>query len=196
MQDDTYQQLSAYVDGELGRDERRFLERRLDADPELRAALARYHTIGAVARNEFAPEAAGIADRVRRQLDTEAAHGGAEGGPSGNWRRAFFMVQPIGGIAIAASVALALVVAWPLVPDPSRPDSTSSTVQIAAEPTVGTLSRVGGQPNQESVKGDSMDEQLRLQLQPYFMDHNDQSATRPIGGTLESARIIGHDGER
>ena len=196
MQDDTYQQLSAYVDGELGRDERRFLERRLDSDPELRAALARYHTIGAAARNEFAPGATGLADRVHRQLEAEAAHDSAEGRSSGNWRRVFFMAQPIGGIAIAASVALALVVAWPLVPDRSRPDTTSSTVQIAAQPTVGTLSRVGGQANEESVANDSVDDQLRRQLQPYFMDHNDQSVTRPIGGTLESVRIIGHDAER
>ena len=195
MQDDTHQQLSAYVDGELGRDERRFLERRLDADPELRAALARYYTIGAVARNEFATEAARLADRVRRQLDAEAPHGGRGSEPSGNWRRAAFLVQPIAGVAIAASVALALVVAWPMVTGPSRPDAASSTVQIAAEPTAGTLSRVGGQTNQEPVGNDSVDEQLRRQLQPYFMDHNDQSATRPIGGTLESARIIGHDAE-
>ncbi|RZU98183.1 sigma-E factor negative regulatory protein [Spiribacter vilamensis] len=196
MQDDIYQQLSAYVDEELGRDERRFLERRLESDEELRAALARYYAIGAAARNESAPEAAGLADRVRRHLEAEAPHERSEGDTSGKWRRVFFMAQPIGGIAIAASVALALVVAWPLVPDPTRPDSTSSTVQIAAEPTVGTLSRVGGQASQDPVANDSLDEQLRRQLQPYFMDHNDQSATRPIGGTLESVRTIGHDAER
>lgn len=196
MQDDTYQQLSAYVDGELGRDERRFLERRLDADPALREALARYHSIGAAARHEFMPEALGLADRVRDQLDAEAAHGSEQGGSSANWKRASFMVQPIAGVAIAASVALALVVAWPMVSGPSRPDAATSTVQIAAEPTMGTLSRVGGQADQPALSSESMDEQLRRQLQPYYIDHNDQTATRAVGGTLESARMIGHDAER
>ena len=196
MQDDTYQQLSAYVDGELDRDERRFLERRLDADPEMRAALARYHTISAIARNDFAPGATGLADRVRQQLEAETTYEREEKEFTSNWRRAFFIAQPVGGIAIAASVALALVVAWPLVPEPSRPDNRVSTVQIAAQPTAGTLSRVGGQSGENVLASQSVDEQLRRQLQPYFLDHNDQSAMRPIGGTLESARIIGHDADR
>ncbi len=194
MQDDTDQQLSAYVDGELGRDESRFLERRLAADPTLRQALARYHSMRAAARGEHVAGAEGLADRVLQQLEAEPAHEADDARAQANWRRASFMVQPVAGLAIAASVALGLVVAWPIFTAPSTPAPSSTPVQIAAEPTSGSLSRVGGP---SAATGDNgVDAQVRRQLQPYFINHNDQTAARPIGGTLESARIIGHDRER
>lgn len=194
MQDDTDQQLSAYVDGELGRDESRFLERRLAADPGLRQALERYHSMRAAVRGEHVAGVEGLADRVRGQLEAEPAHEADDALAQANWRRASFMVQPVAGLAIAASVALGLVVAWPMFTAPSTPAPTATPVQIAAEPTNGSLSRVGG-PS-AARQDDGVDAQVRRQLQPYFIDHNDQTTARPIGGTLESARIIGHDRER
>jgi sigma-E factor negative regulatory protein RseA len=194
MQDETEQQLSAYADGELGRDERRFLERRLAADPALRQALERHYTMRAAIRGEHVPGVEGLADRVRGQIQAEPAHNGVDDPAQVGWRRASFMMQPVAGLAIAASVALGLVVAWPMLTAPSTPAPTATPVQIAAEPTSGSLSRVGG-PSAGPRDG-AVDAQLRRELQPYFIDHNDQTAARAIGGTLESARIIGHDRER
>ena len=47
MSDQLYEQISAFADGELPENETELLLKRLEREPELRAALVRYHVIGA-----------------------------------------------------------------------------------------------------------------------------------------------------
>lgn len=105
MQDQYRESLSAWVDGELGREEARFLARRLESDAALRAAVSRYALVGACLRGErVAPVGEGFAAQVAARVGAEAAP------PS----RARFL-RPVAGGAIAAGVAaLALMVAGPL----------------------------------------------------------------------------------
>jgi sigma-E factor negative regulatory protein RseA len=197
MQDDAHQQLSAYVDGALDQDEQRFLERRLANDPALRQALARYYTISAAAGGRYMPGAQGLADRVREALETEGVDQASPAAmPTAKWRRASFLLQPVAGVAIAASVALGLVVAWPMVSGPTSTEPAVSTVQIAAEPSAGSLSRVGGQPQSPSGESATLDAHLERQLRPYLIDHNEKTAGRTAGDPAEAAGTAGHDADR
>ena len=200
MQDDSLEQLSAFVDGELGRDESRFLRRRVEADPALRERLIRYHAVNAAARGDYVPGADRLADRVSEALRDEPSHENAAGDARQDrgWRRLSPILQPVGGVALAASVALGLVVAWPMVSGPSQPSQPSMdvAVRVSAEPAAGSLSRVGGEGSVEPGIAASGDTEVRRRLSPYFVNHSEHAATGRLGGTLKYARIVSHDADR
>lgn len=127
MSDDLREQLSALMDGELGRDERAFLMRRLEHDAELRAVWTRMHLIrdvmthrpgGAATLNlaEGVMQALADEERVAPRVTASAA------GPV--WR-------PWAGLAVAASVAMAAV--FSVAPDRSF-DQGASLAEIAPAP--------------------------------------------------------------
>jgi sigma-E factor negative regulatory protein RseA len=99
-------------------------------------------------------------------------------------------------VAIAASVALGLVVAWPMVSGPTATEPAVSTVQIAAEPSAGSLSRVGGQPQATPDGSATLDAHLERELRPYLIDHNEKTVGRTAGHAAEPAGTIGHDADR
>jgi len=127
MNDTTPEQLSALMDGELSRDELRFLLRRVESDADLAQRWSRYQIASAVLKRQYA---APLSDRqfattVIARLDSGAMP----------------MRQPMtgrllrwaGGGAIAASVAvLALVATRPAGTDGAMP-ATGAPV-IAAAP--------------------------------------------------------------
>ncbi|MCB1612856.1 MAG: sigma-E factor negative regulatory protein [Lysobacterales bacterium] len=127
MSEDLREQLSALMDGELGRDERAFLMRRLEHDAELRAAWTRMHLIRDVMTHRPGGSATlNLADGVMQAL-AEEERGmpkarAAASGPA--WR-------PWAGLAVAASVAMAAVFA--VAPDralesgPSLAESAPAT---------------------------------------------------------------------
>jgi negative regulator of sigma E activity len=94
-------QLSAFLDGELPRPEVELLLRRLAGNDELQVALSRYVVIGECLRN--APGRSitrGFAARVRAAVAAEGSRKGSDRLRSlGRWLR------PVGGLAIAATVA-------------------------------------------------------------------------------------------
>lgn len=96
------EQLSALMDGELERDESRFLLKRLATDQELPLRWGRYHVVRqALRRQETIGLAPGFAESVMARLDLEpAVHARGTAG----WLR-----WGAGG-AIAASVAVAALV--------------------------------------------------------------------------------------
>lgn len=90
--------LSAGIDGELAREELRFLLRRLDHDAELRQAWGRYHVARDGLRRQLPPLAsAGFAARVEQAIAREAQAG----------RRMPHWLRWSSGGAIAAGVAVA-----------------------------------------------------------------------------------------
>ncbi len=113
MQDQNRESLSAWVDGELGRDEARFLARRLESDAALRATVSRYALVGSCLRGErVVPVGEDFATRVAERV-------GAEAPPRARTR----LLRPLAGGAIAAGVAaLAL-----MVTGPGRDAQTGST---------------------------------------------------------------------
>lgn len=103
--------LSAGIDGELAREELRFLLRRFEHDAELRQAWTRYHLGRDALRRQLpAVASAGFAARVEQAIAQESAAAGGRRTP--HWLR-----WSAGG-AIAASVAVAaLMIARPVTDD-------------------------------------------------------------------------------
>jgi len=129
MNETTQEQLSALLDGELQRDELRFLLRRLDSDVELARRWSRYQVASAVLRRQFAGPGlgeqfvAGVMERL-------------EARPAAQQPLAGRMLRWAGGGAIAAAVAVfALVAVRPTGGDQMAPVAGSPT--LAAAPAVG-----------------------------------------------------------
>jgi len=130
MNDTTNEQLSALLDGELPRDETRFLLRRLDNDPELARRWSRYQVASAVLRQQFVsslPNDAFVAG-VMLRLDerTAVTRSQSVGGRVLRWA---------GGGAIAAAVAVfALVATRPAGNGSDVPVQVASNATLVAQP--------------------------------------------------------------
>lgn len=121
--------LSAGIDGELARDEMRFLLRRFEHDVELRQAWTRYHLARDGLRRQLpAVATAGFAERVEQAIAQEAAGRAA--------RRAPHWLRWSAGGAIAAGVAVAaLMIARPV----SDEDHVAANVAQATAATATAL---------------------------------------------------------
>lgn len=97
MTETNREHLSALMDGELERGASAFLLRRLSADDELAGRWHRYHMARACMQNEF-EGSADLRSRVSAALDAEQAWQ-----PESSTMR---WLKPLGGVAIAASVAV------------------------------------------------------------------------------------------
>lgn len=125
--------LSAGMDGELSREEIRFLLRRIEADKALADAWSRYHAGRDGLRHEALPPVSpGFADRVMAAIDAEGQqHAAPPAAPRRRW------LHWSAGGAIAASVAAAaLMVSQPAgnhgaVPDVAHHTAASATGDIA-----------------------------------------------------------------
>lgn len=117
------EQLSALMDGELSRDETRFLLRRIDADPELAAVWSRYQMARAVLKREPIADAPGpnFSAAVIAKLDFASPV-----------RPAYRVLRWAGGGAIAAAVAVVALMA----PRPVGDAGTATQQTIAAVPTI------------------------------------------------------------
>jgi len=103
MNETANEQLSALMDGELPRDEIRFLLRGLDGNAGLAQRWSRYHVARAVLQRQYVPGATGddrFAATVMLRLD-----------PAPTQRRVGRIARWAGGGAIAAAVALVALVA-------------------------------------------------------------------------------------
>lgn len=110
------EQLSALLDDALPAEEVPLLLARCgapDAGDAARAVLARYALIGEALRGQADPGAVGVADRVRSAIDDPRSRDAAAPRTPGGW------LLPAAGVA--ASVALAVVVAAALAPESRRP---------------------------------------------------------------------------
>jgi sigma-E factor negative regulatory protein RseA len=101
--DDLRRQLSALMDGELERDQTRFLLKRLTGDADLAACWQRWHVAGECLRGHgAAPLRQDFAARIAAAVDAEAVPARGHGTTVLKWA---------GGFAIAASVAMAALIA-------------------------------------------------------------------------------------
>jgi sigma-E factor negative regulatory protein RseA len=110
------EQLSAFMDGELGRDETRFVLRRAESDSRLAARWSRYHVARqALRRQEIVAIRVDFASSIMAQLEAESAPQSA---------RTPWLRWGSGG-AIAAAVAVAALMV-------TRPAEQPSPAPIAA----------------------------------------------------------------
>jgi sigma-E factor negative regulatory protein RseA len=111
MNQHIHEQLSALMDGELERDESRFLLKRLATDQELPLRWGRYHVVRqALRRQDITALSPGFAESVMARLELEPA---AQAHAVATWLR-----WGAGG-AIAASVAVAALVLTRPVGEPA-----------------------------------------------------------------------------
>jgi len=113
MADSLGEQLSALMDGELARDQVRFLLRGVEAQSDLAQRWSSYHVISASLRREYVAVAlpADFADGVIGRLDADVA----ADAPRASRRIGFGALRWVGGGAIAAAVAVvALTVSRPV----------------------------------------------------------------------------------
>lgn len=179
MSDIIKEQLSAYLDGELPREEAGLLVRRLMQDPELQARWARYHTIGAVLKRQTPEHAnAGLSRRVMTAIASETPARGQARMPA--W------LKPLAGVAIAASVAAVAVFGARSL---YAPESAVPAAQLAQAPVASLpdarLPRAGTrwQRTQPAVAS---------QLNDYLLRHYGHSgAALPVAAGY--ARIVGYD---
>ena len=105
MSETTREHISSLMDGEISRETSRFLVRRLGSDEELCATWARYHLVRDCLRHQDGSiSGEDLCSRVNRALEDEEPSVPARRLPMG-W------LKPVAGTAIAASVALAAVLA-------------------------------------------------------------------------------------
>lgn len=117
-------QLSALMDGELESSPSRFLLRQLEHDRELAGQWQRWHLVRDCLRHQgSAPLRADFAARISAALADERE-------PRGAWRGA--LLRWGGGTAIAASVALAALLAVPPSPVPTADDPLPIVAQPSA----------------------------------------------------------------
>lgn len=125
MSDANMENLSSAMDGELSKEELRFLLRRLDHDTSLLQVWTRYHVAGDSLRQQLPPMAgAGFASRVMQLIEDEQASASQVAPHRRDWLR-----LSVGG-AIAASVAVAAL----MVSQPTARDSGHSTRLASVNP--------------------------------------------------------------
>lgn len=137
MNHEIKQQLSALIDGELERDQARFLLKRMQTDDELTQCWSRWHAAGESLRGQgITPLRLDFAQRIAQALDAEAAPKRTVVAPLLRWA---------GGFAVAASVALAALlavdpgtspppVATPLAATPAPAPSATPPAEVAPSP--------------------------------------------------------------
>jgi negative regulator of sigma E activity len=124
--DHTRLQLSALFDGELALDEARFLQRRLQHDPELGDCVSRWQLAGDILRGQAtAPAPAGFAGRVAAAI---AADAGQAASPATARRSRWGWGS---GAALAASVAAVALFMARQAPD-SLPAANAPQVEMAS----------------------------------------------------------------
>ena len=124
MNKNVREDLSAGVDGELSKEQLRFLLRRIDHDASLQQAWTRYNVARDSLRRQSLPLASpGFATRVMQAIEQEAV-------PVAANRRHHHWLRWSAGGAIAASVAVAaLMVTQPTGGDTERNATTALTAQ-------------------------------------------------------------------
>lgn len=127
-------QLSAYVDGELPESETELLLRRLSQDADLRAEVAEFIEIGRSFRGEYS--VSGIHElrqRVAEALDGDVVTAVETEVPSS--QKSF--VKPLGGLALAAAVALVAIIGLQQtapVDDPASVAGTEAATEYVVPP--------------------------------------------------------------
>jgi sigma-E factor negative regulatory protein RseA len=135
MNETTHEQLSALLDGELPRDELRFLLRRLDADAELAQRWSRYQIASAaLKRRSWSADADRFAASVLARLEADEA-------PSARARVGARLLRWAGGGAIAASVAVVALMAGRPAEQPGAPGAPN-LAEVAAPATPQPLAAV------------------------------------------------------
>lgn len=205
MRQQSKESVSAFLDDELQhREIDRTLEQLATSD-ELRQAWDRYHLIGDIMRGEgIRDSAAGIADRVREQIEREPAILAAPR-PGPRILSGHHWMRPAAGAAIAASVATITILALPrfdgLGPKPAndrvaavpidRP-VVAAPVQLASAPAPIDDAGPGRGTRWKNLEQPAVESKLNR----FLVDHNEYASSGSIGGIMPYATFVSYDSGR
>lgn len=163
MTNESRENLSSFMDGEIDKESARFLVRRLASDEQMRGSWARYHLIRDCMRHQDGGLVA--SDLQARVHDALAAEPAPVAAARSGWRRAAV------GSAIAASVALAAVMV--VAPDNapvSQPGAEVLSQQPAAaafvSPNIGNTVR-----SSQPVNLSGTEDGAGRAIDPYLLRH-------------------------
>ena len=193
--DDLLEQLSAWTDGELPADQARFLQRRLDADPALRARWERWQIASACLRGQPVREMpATLAPAVAAAIAGE---------PRPRRHRAAWLAAAAAAVLVAVLLpARPLLESTPptLVADTTptvAPDRDAALPGEAIEAPASPLPPVTGFPLAESPAKPWPRSPLATddsQLEAYLVGHNTLMAEDGVAGFMPYVDVVVQDG--
>lgn len=147
MSEKLRESLSAIVDDEADEFELRRVLNELDKNPELKASWDRFHLIGSVMRREHSRRAIDLRERVWLALDGVQAHANIDTEEA--------LTEPVSvrdsrrpwlgwmtGVAVAASVALAVVIGFGGFNDTNEGAAPGNAEVVATDPAADNLESV------------------------------------------------------
>jgi sigma-E factor negative regulatory protein RseA len=138
MSDSVKEQLSACLDGELADQELDLLVKRVGRDAQLRQSMVRYALIGEAMRGQAQAPSKQFVDRLFATIESEPAIHAVpvRRGSAASFKR---IARPLSGLAIAASVAFALLsiqrIAQPPAAQNAAPLAVAAAVPSSPEPS-------------------------------------------------------------
>jgi len=179
MKEKLHEQLSALVDDELAAAEESLLIRRLADDQALCDSLMRYQLISDAMRNHLPQHVdPGFRRRVQAALEDGPAVTPGIAGAS----RLRFLLKPLAGLAVAASVAVVAVVSF----QDARQGQPAAPV-VASVPADNTYIRANDGTRLASKPRDNR------RLGVYLANHNEYAINRSMRGILPYVHIVGHN---
>ena len=179
MNEKTREDLSALVDGEVGTHEATSLLERVERESALRTAWERYHLIGDVLRNGI-PDVGmhDLVERVRKLVDSEPLS-------LTRRRRRVGPVKAMGGLALAASVAIVAIVGVQLVNRELPPAPAQIAEAEVTDPADEPVQFAGARWDVEHPA-------VEARLNRYLVDHSEY-LDNGMWGVLPYARIVSYD---
>lgn len=169
---DTNEQISALVDGELRKGEMRALLERMS--PGERERWERYHLISDVLRREVSPPlnhrlAARVSDRIAGEPSHRVTPIRTLRPSRGAWRQA-------AGFAVAASVTAIAIFSVQSINDTETGAAVSVQAGAETAPSGPAVASAGKLPD----------------LDTYVVEHNEYAASSGMQGVLPYVRLVGH----
>ncbi len=200
MSDKLTEKLSALVDGELGtRSAAETIDVLLKSN-ELQVHWSRYHVVRGVLRHKVYPDAGGgLCERVRRLLTDEPLHFPMPRLLPRRWRET---LRPVAGVALAASVAVAAILAvrglGQLSDQPETARAPATRVAVAASTTAAILpasTSTQGQVRPAALRRlqwNTSEPAIAMRLNGYLVNHSEYLAGA-MTGMHPYARIVAYD---
>jgi sigma-E factor negative regulatory protein RseA len=179
MNKETLEHISSLMDGELSRETGMFLTRRLSADKELAGTWQRYHLIrDCMRRPGNQMPMVDLSSRMQDALSGEDAP--VSGRQPNRWLR------PVGGLAIAASVALmAIVAVGPGQPLQDQQMVSEDAVQPFTSPNI-----LPAVPRTQAASFTPPSQAREARLNSYLLRHNQSSGSFTSPGFLGFVPIV------
>jgi sigma-E factor negative regulatory protein RseA len=191
---------SALLDGELETDmQRRTIAGMLDSAPEELDRFGRYRLIGDVLRGDSSVLAVSLADRVRDELQDEPVVLAPQRARPRAWLR------PVGGIAMAASVAAAAVMVAPQLMTPGQEDGqplqvSSDLSRPAMTPTLVAhgpsepVAQPGGSDTGENKRRwQALNQDLENRLNRLVIEHHEFGGRSGINGPVPHIGFVSYE---